>query len=80
MLIPVKCFTCGKVLGDLFQYYQEKVLDEKLKKLKSSSDVYDTQYFTKQNVEKSIEGHTMDSLGIKKQCCRINILSHVEIE
>ena len=25
MLIPVKCFTCGEVLGDKYRYYQREV-------------------------------------------------------
>ena len=37
MIVPVRCFSCGKVLGDLYEKYQEqlkndqspdKVLDE----------------------------------------------------
>ena len=29
MLIPVKCFTCGKVIGDKYLYFQEEVIKEK---------------------------------------------------
>ena len=79
MIIPIKCFTCGKVLGDLFRHYKETTLSEKLKKYKSSQDI-DTEYFTKQNTDKSIEGRVMDELGLKRACCRVNILTHVEIE
>ena len=25
MIIPVKCFTCGKVLADKFRFYQQEV-------------------------------------------------------
>ena len=25
MIIPVKCFTCGKVLGDKYRFYQAEV-------------------------------------------------------
>ena len=25
MIIPVKCFTCGKVLGNKYEYYQKEV-------------------------------------------------------
>ena len=31
MIIPVKCFTCGKVLADKYQYYQKTVAEMKLK-------------------------------------------------
>ena len=29
MIIPVKCFTCGKVLADKYRFYQEKVREKK---------------------------------------------------
>ena len=25
MIIPVKCFTCGKVIGNMYEYYQKEV-------------------------------------------------------
>ena len=84
MIIPIKCFTCGKVLGDLYEFYKCKVIDEKFKKIKSTSstsvDIENTEYFTKQNVDKSVEGHILDSLNVKRHCCRINMLTHVDIE
>jgi DNA-directed RNA polymerase I, II, and III subunit RPABC5 len=80
MLIPIKCFTCGKVLADLSEYYKRQVLEQKLKKLKSTEDLENTEYFTSQNVDKSIEGHMLDKLNIQRQCCRINIFTHVDIE
>ena len=32
MIIPVKCFTCGTVLGDKYQYYCKEVRTRKKKK------------------------------------------------
>ena len=29
MIIPVKCFTCGKVLGDKYRYYVSEVIKKK---------------------------------------------------
>ena len=30
MIIPVKCFTCGKVLADKYQYYLREVRKKKI--------------------------------------------------
>ena len=30
MIIPVKCFTCGKVLGDKYLYYVKEVRKQKI--------------------------------------------------
>ena len=29
MIIPVKCFTCGKVIGDKYRYYLTKEFRDK---------------------------------------------------
>ena len=33
MIIPVKCFTCGKVLADIYRFYKDEV-----KKLNSNNE------------------------------------------
>ncbi len=79
MLIPIKCFTCGMVIADKYRYYKEKVLSKKLENL-NKSDLENTEYFTLQNTKKSIEGNILDEIGIKRQCCRTAMLTHVDIE
>lgn len=77
MIIPVKCFTCGKVLGDKYLYYQSKVRELKLSK---NMDIDKVVYLTQENVKKTPEGIVMDDLGLNKMCCRRHMLSHVDIE
>ena len=47
MIIPVKCFTCGKVLGDKYLYYLAEV-----KKMKQAQgiDYNEVLYLTKENI------------------------------
>tara|TARA_Y100001970_G_scaffold27641_1_gene33768 strand:- start:8160 stop:8393 length:234 start_codon:yes stop_codon:yes gene_type:complete len=77
MIIPVKCFTCGKVLGNKYLYYKMKVREEKVKK---NIDVDDVIYLTLDNVKKTPEGKCLDELGLNKICCRRHMLTHVDIE
>jgi len=77
MIIPVKCFTCGKVLGDKYRYYQEEVRKAKLAK---NMEVNEITYLTRQFVDKTSEGEVMDNLGFVRYCCRRHILTHVDIE
>jgi len=77
MIIPVKCFTCGMVLGDKFRYYQNEVRRVKLLQGTSLDNVV---YLTKSNTDKTIEGTTLDNLGLKNVCCRRHMLTHVDIE
>lgn len=77
MIIPVKCFTCGKVLANKYQYYIRKVAEIKSK----NGDLLEkTKYLTEINREKTAEGIVLDNLGLKKPCCRRHMLSHVDIE
>ena len=55
MLIPVRCFTCNKVLANLWNRYQEL-----LKEGKS-------------------EAVALDTLLIKRICCRTIMLTHVDM-
>lgn len=75
MIIPVKCFTCGKVLADKYLYYLREV--NKLKFDKNNDEV---QYLTKDNMKKTPEGKVLDHLGLNKMCCRRHMLTHVDIE
>ncbi len=54
MLIPVRCFTCGNLIADKYEDYQNKV--------KSGEEP-----------EK-----VLDSLGVKRYCCRRMLLTTVE--
>lgn len=77
MIIPVKCFTCGKVLGDKYRYYQKEV-----RKMKhdQGATVNRVKYLTTEFAEKTPEGEIMDKLNLNKICCRRHILTHVDIE
>ena len=77
MIIPVKCFTCGKVLGDKYRYYQREV--RKLKSI-SSMPVDRVRYLTTEYAEKTPEGVVLDKLNLIKMCCRRHVLTHVDIE
>uniref|UniRef100_A0A914PXD3 DNA-directed RNA polymerases I, II, and III subunit RPABC5 n=2 Tax=Panagrolaimus TaxID=55784 RepID=A0A914PXD3_9BILA len=55
MIIPVRCFTCGKVIGNKWDAY--------LSLLQSGY----------------IEGDALDTLNLRRYCCRRMILSHVDL-
>lgn len=77
MIIPVKCFTCGKVLGNKYDYYLREVRKLKLAK---GDDVDAVVYLTKEFAEKTPEGQVLDQLGLRMPCCRRHMLTHVDIE
>jgi DNA-directed RNA polymerase subunit N (RpoN/RPB10) len=77
MIIPVKCFTCGNVLGDKYRFYLEEV---RKKKLEKKMDIEKVIYLTKDFHEKTPEGEVLDELNMRKMCCRRHFLTHVDIE
>jgi DNA-directed RNA polymerase subunit N len=54
MLFPIRCFSCGKPIGHLW---------EKYKKLLESG---------------KSPAEALDSLGVRRYCCRRMFISHVE--
>nr|AIE96986.1 DNA-directed RNA polymerase, subunit N (RpoN/RPB10) [uncultured marine group II/III euryarchaeote AD1000_88_G11] len=68
----MKCFTCGKVLADKYLYFLREVNNKK-------GDRPEIVYLTKEETKKSVEGEVLDSLGLNKSCCRVHMLTHVDI-
>ena len=77
MIIPVKCFTCGGVIGDLYRYFIREVRKIKYNNELSVDKVI---YMTRVNKDKTPEGEVLDDLNLKKICCRRHMLTHVDIE
>ena len=76
MIIPVKCFTCGKVLADKYRFFQEEV--SKIKQDKNMEEKK-IEYLTKDVKDKTPEGEILDKLNLTKYCCRRHMLTHVDI-
>lgn len=55
MMLPVRCFSCGALIGDKYDEFERRVKD--------GED----------------PGKVLDSLGIKRYCCRRMFLSHIEL-
>jgi DNA-directed RNA polymerase subunit N len=82
MIIPVRCFTCGSVLGDKWIPYITHVQEEKNKineSSKSSSNEPTTTYIDLNNPHKSVEGKILDEMDIHKYCCRRMMISNVHL-
>ncbi|KAF0978511.1 hypothetical protein FDP41_002331 [Naegleria fowleri] len=55
MIIPVRCFTCGKVIGNKWDKYLQLLNSE------------------------YPENDALNTLGLKRYCCRRMLLTHVEL-
>jgi DNA-directed RNA polymerase subunit N (RpoN/RPB10) len=76
MLIPVKCFTCGKVIGNKYNYYLREVIK---RKEEAGGIPQEIQYLDDKSMDKTIEGILLDELRLRDMCCRRHFLTHVNI-
>lgn len=74
MIVPVRCFNCGKVLAHLWEPYQHKLQEAtngtELEKEKKILVIGEDQ-------PESIECRAMNELGITKMCCRTTMMGTV---
>ena len=55
MIIPIRCFTCGRLVADKWEDFSRRV--------RQGED----------------PGVVLDSMGLKRYCCRRMLLSHVDL-
>ena len=72
MIIPVRCFTCGKLLADKWNFYCKEIEKEKDKE----DSVLNVNV---KNLQVTKEGKALDKLGLKRYCCRRMMISHVDL-
>lgn len=74
MLIPVKCFSCGKVIGDKYNYYLKEIIKRKNQGTYNHEDI---EYLDETKIDKTIEGEILDELKMTDMCCRRHFLTHI---
>jgi DNA-directed RNA polymerase subunit N (RpoN/RPB10) len=81
MIIPIRCFTCHKVLADKWEYYNNKVEEHTTLTEKKEHKLEDLEISDKKKVYFSddFKGKIMDELKITKICCRRHMLGHVDL-
>lgn len=90
MLIPVRCYTCGKVVGNKYNDYLRLVeshrvaLNPSSEKDGTPKSVVEQSEFAIQSgditlAHRTPEGKALDDLKLKRYCCRRMLLTHVDI-
>ncbi len=68
MIVPIRCFTCNKIIADKYDYYMKEVA--KLEKEGKPNEDPDYKYFSKIHTKE-----ILDNLGLVRYCCRRMLLS-----
>jgi len=82
MIIPIRCFTCSKVIGDLWEEYNKRVNDQKnigKKKFTIEDITITSSEDALKNFDDNHQNKILNDLGITKMCCRRHMLSHVNL-
>jgi len=66
LIIPVRCFTCGKVIAQDYQEFERRY------------DIYKQAVKTGEK-PKETPKEILDDLGVDRFCCRRMIISHVDL-
>ena len=75
MIIPIRCFTCGKLLANLWETYQLTLQTE----INNLKDQEKYKIDIDENTKKSIEHAILNKMGITRYCCRRMMISHVDL-
>lgn len=83
MIIPIRCYTCGKPIAHLWNKYNEQLQLERNKELKNNNVSIANNRINlinlSDNNNKEIEGQILDTLNITKYCCRRMFIAQVDI-
>lgn len=63
MIIPIRCFTCGKVISSVYEEYKQRYGE-----YKKTIEAGEKPKETPQKI--------LDELGVERYCCRRMILAH----
>jgi len=66
VIIPVRCFTCGKVIAPLYEEYRKRY-----EEYQKALDIGEK--------PKEIPEKILDDLDLQRYCCRRMIISHVDL-
>ena len=74
MIIPIRCFTCGKVVADKYEHFlqeSEKMKNEMTDKEKKSN--------VKPMFDDVFTNDILDKLGLNRYCCRRHMITTVDM-
>lgn len=72
MIIPIRCFTCGKVIADKVDYYMKECEKKKATNAAEKDPLF-------KNFDAIQTKDILDELGLTRYCCRRNLISNVDL-
>tara|TARA_Y100000389_G_scaffold7346_1_gene7096 strand:+ start:613 stop:876 length:264 start_codon:yes stop_codon:yes gene_type:complete len=83
MIIPVRCFTCHKVIADKWEAYERMVKENSKVDPNKKFTLEDITIIDEENPMKYFDNNNqkqaLDKLRIIKMCCVRHFISHVDL-
>jgi len=92
MIIPIRCFTCGKTIGDKYDWYDEEVqllikqtngetAEGKAVKKPTKKEAAEQEKLSEslKYFDEVKTGAILDKVGLTRYCCRRHMLGHVDM-
>lgn len=79
MIIPIRCFECGKVLAHLWEPYQKRVDELKVDNPSVPLSRIPNMVHMVSHQQKTPQATALDELGLHRYCCRTAMLGCVDL-
>lgn len=79
MIIPVRCFTCGKVISNKWLKYNELCEKYRSDTKQDEIELLDIDELKSKSTKETAEYKALKDLGIKRMCCRRHFLCNVDL-
>ena len=81
MIIPVRCFTCNRVLASKYDKYLDIISNDSLKEhsIKAESILTGSSSID-EHIEKNIQQQAFEQIGVSdRYCCKRHLISHIDL-
>jgi len=75
MIIPVRCMTCGSMIGSKYLKYQQYI--NEISGTTANKHNYITQDVS-DLLNDTVEKLALDNVGLTRYCCRRHLLTHTD--
>jgi len=79
MLIPIRCFTCGKTLADSYDWYVAETQKLRSAHLDAAEKAKSPLGAAAAHFDPVPTGELLNKLGLTRYCCRRHMLGQVDM-
>ena len=82
MIIPIRCFTCNRILASKYDKYLELIQSDDSSKgeLVTTESILTGSSSLEEHIEKNIQQRAFQTIGVSdRYCCKRHLISHIDL-